>query len=58
VTTELMKAAQETPLTVEALLWALNQRGCMTVAGYNGSCERVIRFDDLVAALESLRKKA
>jgi hypothetical protein len=53
-----MKAAQETPLTVEALLWALNQRGCMTVAGYNGSCERVIRFDDLVAALESLRKKA
>jgi hypothetical protein len=54
----LMKPVPETPLTVEALLWALTQRGCMTVAGYNGSCERVIRFDELVAALESLRKRA
>lgn len=55
---ELMKPVQETPLTVEALLWALKQPGCMTVAGYNGSCERVIRFNELVAALESLRRRA
>lgn len=46
----------ETPLTVEALLRVLTQGGCMTVAGYNGTCERVIRYDKLVAALEALRK--
>ena len=55
---DLMKPDQETPLTVEALLRALNQHRCTTAAGYNGSCEIVIRFSGLVAALESLRKQA
>jgi hypothetical protein len=44
----------ETPLTVEALLKILNKPRTMTVAGYDGTCERVIRFNELVEGLELL----
>lgn len=48
---------KQTPLTVEGLLLCLNNGHCMTVAGFNGSCERVVRFDELVAALNHLKSK-
>jgi len=47
-----VRLGARTPLTVEMLLFAL--KPCMTIAGYNGSCVRVIRYDDFVKALMSL----
>jgi hypothetical protein len=41
-------------LTVEDLLSALDAFDVMTVAGYNGTCERVVRHDALVGALKAL----
>lgn len=39
-------------LTVEDLIWAL--KDCVTIAGFNGSCERVIKYDCLVKKLKRL----
>jgi hypothetical protein len=49
--------SKEPPLTVEALLRILKKPECMTVAGYMGSCERVIRFDVLVDELDKLTRR-
>lgn len=43
-----------TPLTVETLLKILSTQDVLTVAGYNGTCERVIRLDGLLAALQKM----
>jgi hypothetical protein len=43
-------------ITIEELLAILNSGQVMTVAGYNGSCERVIRFDGFVKELEKLQQ--
>lgn len=48
---------KETPLTVEGLMRALQKPGVMTIAGYNGTCEKVVRFDALVSALLELKDK-
>lgn len=42
----------DTPLTVEILLAALE--GAVTVAGFNGTCERVVKYDQFVSALRKL----
>jgi hypothetical protein len=42
----------ETPLTIEKLLEILQRPGIRTVAGYNGSCELVIRLDSLLKHLQ------
>ena len=46
----------ETPLTVEKLLSILEKNCCIGIAGYNGSCERFIRYDALIKELKILKK--
>lgn len=47
----------KTVLHVEDLLEILDWNA-MTVAGYSGSCERVVRYDAVVAGLKTLIEKA
>jgi len=42
----------KTPITVEQLLEILDKS--MTVAGYQGTCERVIAYDQFVQELKKL----
>lgn len=41
-------------ITIEELLEILKSARVSTIAGYNGSCERVIGFDGFVSELEKL----
>lgn len=44
-------------ITIEELLEILESNKVRTIAGYNGSCERVIQHDELIKALKDLKKR-
>lgn len=44
-------------ITIEELLEILESNKVRTIAGYNGSCERVIAHDELIKALKDLKRK-
>jgi hypothetical protein len=44
----------KTPIYAEDLLAILSKSDAMDIAGYNGTCQRFIRYDAVVSGLQKL----